>query len=433
MIEKTNSIDGIMSFIEYWDKERFNLPFEIDGIVIKVNKFSLWDELGMTAKSPRWAIAYKFKAETVSTRLQKITYQVGRTGAITPVANLQPVQLAGTTVKRASLHNADQIAKFDIREGDIVFVEKGGEIIPKVVGVDLTKRDQITFPHEYITNCPECNTELIRKEGEAHHYCPNDASCPPQIKGRMEHFISRKAMNIEGLGTETIAGLWDKGLLSNYADIYDLTYDQLIGLEFTVGDELTGETKRRSMQEKSVKNLLEGVELSKQIPFERVLFALGIRFVGETVAKKLARHFKSIDAISIATKEQLLEADEIGEKIAASILDYFSKEENRTFIHRLREKGVKMEVEISESDLPTSDIFKGKTFVVSGVFKNFSRDGIKEHIESHGGKVSGSISSKTTYVVAGDDMGPSKRKKAEDLMVQILSEEEYQRLTTNDQ
>ena len=432
MIEKTNSIDGIMSFIEYWDKERFNLPFEIDGIVIKVNKFSLWDELGMTAKSPRWAIAYKFKAETVSTRLQKITYQVGRTGAITPVANLQPVQLAGTTVKRASLHNADQIAKFDIREGDIVFVEKGGEIIPKVVGVDLTKRDQITFPHEYITNCPECNTELIRKEGEAHHYCPNDASCPPQIKGRMEHFISRKAMNIEGLGTETIAGLWDKGLLSNYADIYDLTYDQLIGLEFTVGDELTGETKRRSMQEKSVKNLLEGVELSKQIPFERVLFALGIRFVGETVAKKLARHFKSIDAISIATKEQLLEADEIGEKIAASILDYFSKEENRTFIHRLREKGVKMEVEISESDLPTSDIFKGKTFVVSGVFKNFSRDGIKEHIESHGGKVSGSISSKTTYVVAGDDMGPSKRKKAEDLKVQILSEEEYQRLVTGD-
>lgn len=430
MIEKTNSIDGIMSFIEYWDKERFNLPFEIDGIVIKVNKFSLWDELGMTAKSPRWAIAYKFKAETVSTRLQKITYQVGRTGAITPVANLQPVQLAGTTVKRASLHNADQIAKFDIREGDIVFVEKGGEIIPKVVGVDLTKRDQITFPHEYITHCPECNTELIRKEGEAQHYCPNDATCPPQIKGRMEHFISRKAMNIEGLGTETIAGLWDKGLLSNYADIYDLTYDQLIGLEFTVGDELTGETKRRSMQEKSVKNLLEGVELSKQIPFERVLFALGIRFVGETVAKKLARHFKSIDAISIATKEQLLEADEIGEKIAASIIEYFGKEENRNLIHRLREKGVKMEVEISESYLPTSDIFKGKTFVVSGVFKNFSRDGIKEHIESHGGKVSGSISSKTTYVVAGDDMGPSKRKKAEDLGVQIISEEEYQQLTT---
>ena len=425
MIEKTNSIDGIMNFIEYWDKERFNLPFEIDGIVIKVNKFSLWNELGMTAKSPRWAIAYKFKAETVSTRLQKITYQVGRTGAITPVANLEPVFLAGTTVKRASLHNADQIEKLDIREGDIVFVEKGGEIIPKVVGVDVSKRDQLTFPHEYITQCPECGTALIRKEGEAQHYCPNEASCPPQIKGRMEHFISRKAMNIEGLGTETIAGLWERGLIKNIADIYDLSFDQLLGLEFTVGDPMTGDVKKRSMQEKSVRNLLDGVQASKQIPFERVLFALGIRFVGETVAKKLTRHFKSIDAIASATTEQLLEADEIGEKIAASIIEFFAREENRMIIRRLKESGLKFELDASEQAGPQSDIFKGKTFVVSGVFKNFSRDGIKEHIEAHGGKVSGSISSKTSYVVAGDDMGPSKRKKAEELGVEILSEEQY--------
>lgn len=424
LIETTSTIDGIMDFIAYWDKHRHDLPFEIDGIVIKVNKFALWDELGMTAKSPRWAIAYKFKAETVSTKLNKITYQVGRTGAITPVANLQPVQLAGTTVKRASLHNADQIEKLDIREGDIVLVEKGGEIIPKVVGVVTEQRDMFSQPHQYITHCPECGTALIRKEGEALHYCPNEAGCPPQIKGRMEHFISRKAMNIEGLGSETISGLFEKGLIKTSADIYDLKTEQLLGLEFTVGDEISGDVKKRSLQAKSVKNMLEGIEASKQIPFERVLFALGIRFVGETVAKKLAKHFKSIDAIKTATREQLLEADEIGEKIAESIIDYFSQPENETIIERLKHAGLQFEIVQSEQH-NTTEILKGKTLVVSGVFKHFSRDGIKEDIERHGGKVSGSISSKTSYVVAGDDMGPSKRKKAEDLGVAILSEDEY--------
>jgi DNA ligase (NAD+) len=341
------------------------------------------------------------------------------------------VQLAGTTFKRASLHNADQIEKLDIREGDIVLVEKGGEIIPKVVGVVTEQRDMFSSPHQYITKCPECGTELIRKEGEAQHYCPNDATCPPQIKGRMEHFISRKAMNIEGLGTETISGLFEKGLIKNPADIYDLQYDQLLGLEFQVGDELLGDLKKRSLQAKSVTNMLEGIQLSKQIPFERVLFALGIRFVGETVAKKLAKHFKNIEAIEAATTEQLLEADEIGEKIASSIQEYFSLEENRTIIRRLKEAGIQFQVDESQSG-PTSEKLKGLTFVVSGVFQNFSRDSIKESIESHGGKVSGSISSKTSYVLAGNDMGPSKRKKAEDLGVKIITEEEYLHLVTND-
>lgn len=428
LIARTTTIDGIMEFINYWDIHRHDLPFEIDGIVIKVNKLSLWDELGMTAKSPRWAIAYKFKAETARTRLLKVTYQVGRTGAITPVANLQPVVLAGTTVKRASLHNADQIAKLDLREGDMVLVEKGGEIIPKITGVVMEERPEMLAPLQYISKCPECDTLLIREEGEALHYCPNDTGCPPQIKGKMEHFISRKAMNIEGLGSETISGLFDKKLISNIADIYDLKYEQLLGLEFQVGEE-GEEVKRRSLQEKSVRNLLEGVEASKSIPFERVLFALGIRFVGETVAKKLARHFKSIDAIASAAKEELLEADEVGEKIAESVLQFFSKEENRMIIRRLKEAGLQFEMIQSAHAAANSDLLKGKTFVVSGVFKNFSRDGIKEHIEMHGGKVSGSISSKTSYVLAGDDMGPSKRKKAEDLGVLILSEDDYVAMT----
>ncbi len=422
-IEKTNSIDGIMAFIAFWDKQRHALPFDIDGVVIKVNSFALWDELGMTAKSPRWAIAYKFKAETVKTKLLKITYQVGRTGAITPVANLEPIFLAGTTVKRASLHNADQIEKLDIRENDVVLVEKGGEIIPKVVGVEVSQREIFSTPHVYIQNCPECNTPLIRKEGEAQHYCPNEDGCPPQIKGRIEHFISRKAMNIEGLGSETVAGLFDKKLISKSADLFKLTYDQLIGLEFNVGDELSGEIKKRSLQEKSVRNLLAGLEAAKQVPFERVLFALGIRFVGETVAKKVAKALKSIDAISNASFDTLREIDEVGDKIAQSIIDYFSKEENRTIVRELQEAGIQMEM-IGGVET-TSDTLKGQTFVVSGVFQHFSRDSIKESIESHGGKVSGSISSKTSYVLAGDEMGPSKRKKAEDLGVKIISESEY--------
>jgi DNA ligase (NAD+) len=423
-IEKTSSVDGIMAFIEYWDKERHNLPFDIDGVVVKVNRYAQQEELGLTAKSPRWAIAYKFKAETLSTLLHKITYQVGRTGAITPVANLEPVFLAGTTVKRASLHNADQIEKLDIREGDYVFVEKGGEIIPKVVGVDTARRPANSQPHKYIANCPECGTPLVRSEGEALHYCPNENGCAPQIKGKMEHFISRKAMNIEGMGSETISGLHDQGMLRNVADIYDLRAEQLLGIEFTVTDEFGENPKKRSMQEKSVNNLMAGIEASKQVPCDRVLFALGIRFVGETVAKKLARHFKTIDAIAAATFEQLIEAEEIGDKIARSILDWFAVSENRTIIERLRAAGLQLELNADDNE-PTSDTLKGMTFVVSGVFQHFSRDGIKASIESHGGKVSGSISKKTNFVLAGDSMGPEKRKKAEELGVKIIDEVEY--------
>ncbi len=426
-IEKTNSIDGIVKFIEHWDKARHDLPFDIDGIVIKVNAFDQQEELGLTAKSPRWAIAYKFKAETVSTRLNKITYQVGRTGAITPVANLQPVLLAGTTVKRASLHNADQIEKLDIREGDVVFVEKGGEIIPKVVGIDLSKRDASSSPHQYISKCPECGTELIRNEGEAQHYCPNENGCPPQIKGKMEHFISRKAMNVDGLGAETISGLWQKELIHNVADLYDLKYEQLLGLEFTVGDEFGDNVKTRTMQEKSVQNLLAGIEASKQIPFERVLFALGIRFVGETVAKKLAKHFRTIENIAAASREQLVEAEEIGEKIADSIISWFTDVQNKMIVTRLKMFGLKLESDVAQAQ-QASDKLNGKTLVVSGVFQHFTRDSIKESIESNGGKVSGSISKKTDFVLAGEKMGPEKRKKAEDLGVTIISEEEYMQM-----
>jgi DNA ligase (NAD+) len=426
MIETTSSIEGIMNYINYWDKKRFELPFDIDGVVIKLNRMAWWDELGMTAKSPRWAIAYKFKAATVSTKLEKITYQVGRTGAITPVANLTPVLLAGTTVKRASLHNADQIAKLDIREGDTVFVEKGGEIIPKVVGVDLTKRPELSInPHEYISVCPECNSKLVRTEGEAIHYCPNDVSCPPQVIGRIDHFISRKAMNIEGIGTETVTGLVKKQLINNYTDLYDLRFDELLGLEFTVSDEFGENEKSRSLQEKSVNNMLHGIEASKAIPFERVLFALGIRFVGETVARKVVRHFKTIEALMSASREDLLKADEVGEKIADSILSWFSKNENRLMIMKLKEKGLRFEVEIAESDKPVSEKLAGKTFVVSGVFSEFSRDGIKKSIELNGGKVSGSISKKTSFVLAGENMGPEKKKKADELGVTVISENDY--------
>ena len=423
-IEKTNTLEGIMAFIHYWDEQRHELPFDIDGIVIKVNDYRQQDELGLTAKSPRWAIAYKFKAATVSTRLEKITYQVGRTGAITPVANLTPVFLAGTTVKRASLHNADQIAKLDIREGDMVFVEKGGEIIPKVVGVDLPQRDPSSLPHHYIQFCPECQAPLSRAEGEAQHYCTNEDGCPPQIKGKMEHFISRKAMNMDGMGEETIAGLWEKGQLRTVADFYDLRYEQLIGLEFTLGEAMDGDVRKRSMQEKTVRNLLEGIEQSKQIPFDRVLFALGIRFVGETVAKKLARRFRTIDALQQASYEQLRDTDEVGEKIASSVQQWFAIAANQVIIQRLKAAGVQMEITNDES-APISDVLSGKTIVVSGVFQHFSRDGIKQSVEQHGGKVSGSISKKTSMVIAGDSMGPEKRKKAEDLNVPIITETEY--------
>jgi len=364
----------------------------------------------MTAKSPKWAIAYKFKAERVKTKLLEITYQVGRTGAITPVANLQPVQLAGTTVKRASLHNADQIEKLDIRINDTVFVEKGGEIIPKIVGVEATQRDIFSEPVTYITHCPECNTALIRTEGDAKHFCPNEWGCPPQIKGKISHFISRKAMNIDGLGEETIDLLVDKNLIKNSADLYELTFEQLVALE--------------GFKEKKVQNILDGLVESKQVPFERVLFAVGIRYVGETVAKKLAKHFKNIENIAHATIEELIVADEIGDKIAESIVQFFATPTNKELVDRLQQKGLNFSLS-EEQLLATSTKLEGLTFVVSGVFSLFSRDELKNTIEQNGGKVAGSISKKTNYIVAGENMGPSKLQKAQELGVKIIDENEF--------
>jgi DNA ligase (NAD+) len=427
MIETTSTVEGIMSFISYWDEHRSDLPFEIDGIVIKVNEVQLWDELGMTAKSPRWAIAYKFKAESISTKLLSITYQVGRTGAITPVANLSPIQLAGTTVKRASLHNADQIERLDIREGDFVWVEKGGEIIPKVTAVDTKQPRGAESMHEYISKCPECGTPLVRLEGEALHYCPNDTQCRPQLIGKLEHFIARKAMNIEGLGTETVAGLLASGLINDAGDLYSLTYEQLIGLEFQVGED-GEEIKKRSLQAKSVENLLKGLEQSKQVPFERVLFALGIRHVGETVAKKIARAVKSLDNLKTLSFEDLRAIEEVGEIIARSIQAWISNEKHMVVLNKLVEAGLQFSVN-EQDDVLLSNSLEGKSIVVSGTFETFSRDGIKEFIEQHGGKVVGSISSKTTFVVAGADMGPAKLKKAEDLKVPIISEQDLRNLT----
>lgn len=415
LIRKCQNLDQIFEFIDYWDRERSKLDFEIDGIVVKVNNYNDQEELGFTAKSPRWAIAYKFKAEQVETKLDHISYQVGRTGAITPVANLEPVQLAGTTVKRASLHNADQIAKLDIREGDIVQVEKGGEIIPKVVGVNLELRKGDSRPTEYIENCPECQTELIRLEGEAQHYCPNVWGCPPQIKGKMAHFISRKAMDIDGLGEETIAQLFDVGLIDDIADIYGLTKEDLLPLE--------------RMAEKSVNNLLEGVEASKQIPFPRVLFAIGIRHVGVTVAKKLAAHFKSMAALRVATFEELIEVDEIGDKIAHSILSFFEEDRNAQLVNRLEEAGLQMEMNEDENE-PLSNKLEGKSFVISGVFERHSRDELKQLIEANGGKNVGSLSGKTDYLLAGDNMGPAKKQKAEKLGIEIISEVDFEEMTS---
>lgn len=407
-IIKTNSIEGIMDFIHYWDKARYDLPFDIDGIVIKVNNYIQQQDLGFTAKSPRWAIAYKFKAERVETVLETVTYQVGRTGAITPVANLTPVLLGGTVVKRASVHNADQIEKLDLHEGDTVYVEKGGEIIPKIVGVNLDKRAASAKQVVFIDNCPECDTPLVRREGEAQHYCPNDQVCPPQVKGRMEHFISRKAMNIDGLGAETIDLLYQQGLARTVADLYDLTFDQVVNLD--------------RMADKSANNLLLGIQASKTIPFERVLFALGIRFVGETVAKKLAAALKNIDAIAAATFEELIAVDEIGDKIAVAVQQYFADERAQETIARLKIAGLQFEIEEAVLD---SNTLEGKTFVVSGVFSQFSRDEIKSLIEKNGGKNVGSISAKTSYVLAGENMGPAKLEKASSLGVPIISEADF--------
>ncbi|WP_452223021.1 NAD-dependent DNA ligase LigA [Lacinutrix chionoecetis] len=404
------SIDEVFQFINHWDKARHNLPYETDGVVVKVNNLYQQEELGYTAKAPRWAMAYKFKAEQVSTILNEITYQVGRTGAITPVANLEPVELAGTIVKRASLHNADQIEKLDIRVNDEVFVEKGGEIIPKIIAVDLSQRPIDSQPTQYITHCPECQTPLERLEGEAKHFCPNYNGCKPQIVGRIQHFISRKAMDIEGLGGETVALLVNEGLITNYADLYTLTKGQVLPLE--------------RMAEKSADNLINGIEASKQIPFERVLFAIGIRFVGETVAKKLAKHYKSIEALANASIEDLENVDEIGIKIAESVVAFFASEENINTIQRLKKVGVQLEISAEKLANQTNKL-EGKSFVVSGVFTQVSRSELKKLIEDNGGKNVSSISSKTDFVVAGDKMGPSKKEKAEKLNIPLITEVEF--------
>ena len=406
----TDSIDGVLEFVNYWDVHRHDLPYETDGVVVKVNSLFQQAELGFTSKAPRWAMAYKFKAEQVSTQLEHISYQVGRTGAITPVANLQPVELAGTIVKRASLHNADQIEKLDVRIGDWVYVEKGGEIIPKIMGVDLSRRTSESTPTVYISSCPECDTPLVRKEGEAHHYCPNDQGCSPQIIGRIQHYISRKALDIEGLGGETVALLVNAGLIRDYADLYELTADQIIHLD--------------RMAEKSADNLVKGVQASKDVPFERVLFGLGIRYVGETVAKKLAKHYKSIEALSKATLEDLETVDEIGIRIAESVVDFFSTEANVQMVARLILYGLQLQLSEEALSNQTTQL-EGLRFVVSGVFETVSRDELKALIDSNGGKVVSSISAKTSYVVAGANMGPSKRTKAETLKVPIISEQAF--------
>lgn len=409
-MRKVKTLQEIYDFIRYWDTERKNLPVATDGIVLKVNSQRQQRALGFTAKSPRWAIAYKFKAERACTRLNEVTYQVGRTGAVTPVANMDPVQLAGTTVKRATLNNEDFIRSFDLHIGDYVYVEKGGEIIPKIVGVDLDQRPIIAQPVQFITHCPECGAKLVRYEGEAAHYCPNDAGCPPQIKGRIEHFISRKAMNIMSLGPETVDEYWSRGLIHNVADLYDLNVAQI-----------TGGNKNRRL---SAENVVNGIKHSTQVPFERVVFALGIRFVGETSARLLARHFKTMDALMNASMEELQEVEGIGEVIAKSVQSYFRHPQNMEIINRLRQYGVQMS--LSEEQIQgVTDKLAGKSIVISGVFAKHSRDEYKMMIEQHGGKNVGSISGKTSFILAGENMGPSKLQKAEKLGIPIVSEEEF--------
>ena len=407
---KCESIQEVIQYIEEWETKRLELPLDTDGIVIKVNSSDQQNELGFTAKSPRWAIAYKYKAEDAITRLNDVTYQVGRTGAITPVAELEPVFLAGTTVKRASLHNANEISRLDLRIGDYVFVEKGGEIIPKVTGVDLTQRQSDIEPITYINNCPECGTGLVRKEGEAVHYCPNTNGCAPQIKGRIEHFIQRKAMNIDSLGEKTIAQLYDQSLVKSPADLYDLTHDQVIELE--------------GFKEQSTNKLIEGIQASKTASFENVLFGLGIRYVGRTVAEKLAQHFKNIDSLGKASFDELIDVSEIGDRIAESVVDFFNNPENINEIERLKNSGLIFHIDESANS-PESDILQGRSFVVSGVFENYGRDELKDVIKANGGKVVSSISAKLDYLIAGDKMGPAKKEKADKLGIQIISELEF--------
>ena len=422
--------DEIFEFINDWSEGRKQLNYEIDGIVIKVNRISQQKQLGFTAKNPRWAISYKFKAERAETILESIDYQVGRTGAVTPVANLAPVQLAGTIVKRASLHNADIIKALDVRLGDHVFVEKGGEIIPKIVGVDIEKRSVETIPVEFISNCPKCGTPLTKKEGEAAHYCPNEDYCPPQIKGKLEHFISRKAMNIDSLGEGKIEMLYDNKLVLNVADFYNLQHDMLIGLEKVISGKDGKKDKKISFQEKTVSNIISGIEESKQISFDRVLFGLGIRFVGATVAKKLASHYRSIKALKNASFNELTEVDEIGVRIAESIINWFSKPEHNIIIEKLAAAGVHLEMVDSLS--MGSNILEGKSFVVSGVFEDHSRDEIKTLVEQNGGKNTSSISAKTGYLIAGSNMGPAKKQKAEKLGVPIISEDDFLKMIAED-
>ena len=410
IMRKCATLEEVLEFIRYWDVERKNLPVATDGVVLKVNSFRQQRNLGYTAKSPRWAIAYKFQAERACTRLNSISYQVGRTGAVTPVANLDPVQLAGTVVKRASLHNADIIEGLDLRLGDMVYVEKGGEIIPKIVGVDKEARFMLGDKIRFITKCPECGSPLTRYEGEAAHYCTNDASCPPQIKGKIEHFVSRKAMNIDGLGSETIDQFYQEGMIHNIADLYTLKAPDIACLE--------------RMGKKSAVNIMEGIRASKEVPFERVLFALGIRFVGETTAKTLAKAFRSIDALAEASLDDLMQVDEIGARIAQSILQYFADARNREIIERLREAGVQMQMAEQDSSEYT-DKLAGKSIVISGVFAHHSRDEYKDMIEKNGGKNVGSISKKTTFILAGENMGPSKLEKAEKLGIPIINEDEF--------
>ena len=406
-----HSAAEVDEYIKYWDEARHSLPFPTDGVVIKVSSYEAQQQLGFTSKVPRWAVAYKFKAEQALTRLESVDFQVGRTGAITPVANLSPVQLAGTTVKRATLHNAEQIAQLDIRLGDMVYVEKGGEIIPKITGVELSERKPDSLPFEYITHCPECGTELTRYEGEAKHYCPNQSHCPPQIVGRIIHFIRRKAMDIDGLGDETVELLYGAGLVRDVADLYELKISQLAVLP--------------RLGEKSAENIINSIERSKSVPFARVLFALGIRFVGETTAKYLAAHFGSMDAVMSATIEQLIEAEEVGEKIARSIIEFFADDPNRTIIERLRAAGVQFEAEERELH---SDLLAGKSVVISGKFRRHSRDELKELIELHGGKNLAAVSANVDYLIAGENMGPAKLQKATKLGIKMLSEEEFEAL-----
>jgi DNA ligase (NAD+) len=411
--KQCKNIDEVLAYIHHWEKKRLDLPLETDGVVIKVNSLEQQQSLGFTAKSPRWAISYKYKAESMTTRLNGVTYQVGRTGAVTPVAELEPVFLAGTTVKRASLHNANEIARLDLHIGDHVFVEKGGEIIPKVTAVDISKREKNAQPVIYLKVCPECGAKLVRVEGEAAFYCPNINGCPPQIKGRIEHFIHRKAMDINSLGEQTIRQLYELGLVKSPADLYDLTRENLLQLE--------------GFKEKSASNILDGIEKSKEVPFESVLFAIGIRYVGKTVAEKLARYFKTIDKISKATEAELLEAPEVGEKIAQSVYQFFQVAENRQEVKRLAKAGLQLESTAKEPE-KLSDVLGNKSFVISGTFEHYERDQLQDIIVKNGGRILSSVSGKLDYLLAGDNMGPAKREKAEKLGVTIISEKDFEKL-----